>query len=84
MTLIARPRRFGKTLNMSMLEKFFQSVCMDMPEYVAASALHKLSDVNGYWDEQAAFTRSLFNFTFKTNPHLERTVRPEGKGEAVV
>ncbi len=22
-TLIARPRRFGKTLNMSMLEKFF-------------------------------------------------------------
>lgn len=23
MTLIARPRRFGKTLNMSMLEKFF-------------------------------------------------------------
>lgn len=24
-TLIARPRRFGKTLNMSMLEKFFLS-----------------------------------------------------------
>ncbi len=23
-TLITRPRRFGKTLNMSMLEKFFQ------------------------------------------------------------
>ncbi len=30
--------------------------------------------VSGYWDEMAAFTRSLFNSTFKTNPHLERAV----------
>ncbi len=30
--------------------------------------------VNGYWDELAAFTRSLFNSTFKTNPFLERAV----------
>ena len=177
-TLIARPRRFGKTLNMSMLEEFFslkyadrgdlfeglsiwkeekyhelqgtypvialsfanvkgvdylstkmsiyqmivdlyaknsflldgksmtaadiqffRSVCMDMPEYVATTALHKLSDfmhryygkkviilldeydtpmqeayVNGYWNELVAFTRSLFNSTFKTNPYLERAV----------
>ena len=28
--------------------------------------------VNGYWDELVAFTRSLFNLTFKTNPYLER------------
>lgn len=26
-TLITRPRRFGKTLNMSMLECFFQEIC---------------------------------------------------------
>lgn len=30
--------------------------------------------VNGYWEEMVAFTRSLFNATFKTNPHLERAV----------
>ena len=28
-TLIARPRRFGKTLNMSMLEQFFSLNCKD-------------------------------------------------------
>ena len=28
--------------------------------------------VGGYWDELVAFTRSLFNSTFKTNPYLER------------
>lgn len=30
--------------------------------------------VNGYWEEMVAFTRSLFNSTFKTNPYLERAV----------
>ncbi len=30
--------------------------------------------MNGYWDELAGFTRSLFNATFKTNPHLERAI----------
>ena len=30
--------------------------------------------VNGYWDELVAFTRSLFNSTFKTNPYLERAI----------
>lgn len=30
--------------------------------------------VNGYWNELAAFTRGLFNSTFKTNPYLERAV----------
>ena len=177
-TLIARPRRFGKTLNMSMLEQFFSveyanrgdlfegldiwkeeeyrkiqgmypvislsfanvkertyvqtkericqiladlynkyyfllesgllteqekdyflSVSPSMPETVATFSLHKLSDfmsryygkkviilldeydtpmqeayVDGYWDELVAFTRSLFNSTFKTNPWLDRAV----------
>ncbi len=30
--------------------------------------------VDGYWEELAAFTRSLFNATFKTNPYLERAI----------
>lgn len=30
--------------------------------------------VDGYWDEMVAFTRSLFNSTFKTNPWLERGI----------
>ncbi len=30
--------------------------------------------VNGFWDELVAFTRSLFNSTFKTNPYLERGI----------
>ena len=30
--------------------------------------------VNGFWSELTAFTRSLFNSSFKTNPYLERAV----------
>ena len=174
-TLIARPRRFGKTLNMSMLEQFFsvnyagrkdlfeglliweeekyrqmqgtypvislsfarvkekdyvttrKMICtilrnlyvkfsflrdsdvltdadkayfdrvlsIDVDDSDIVSSLHQLSDylqryygkkviilldeydtpmqeayVNGYWEELVAFTRSLFNSTFKTNPFL--------------
>ena len=28
----------------------------------------------GYWDELVAFTRSLFNATFKNNPYMERAI----------
>lgn len=177
-TLITRPRRFGKTLNMNMLERFFsnkyegqgqifehldiwkderyrelqgtypviflsfagiketdydsakQAICQkiaklyveydylqtsdvmteidqeywrkvstDMSKVDAAVAIHNLCDylnryygkkvivlldeydtplqeayVHGYWGELVAFTRSLFNNTFKTNPYLERAV----------
>ena len=30
--------------------------------------------VDGYWDELASFTRSLFNSTFKTNPYMARGI----------
>ena len=178
-TLITRPRRFGKTLNMSMVEQFFsvdyvgrgdifeglsvwqeekyrnlQGTCpvislsfarikekdyamtrkqictvlrnlyikfsflresdvlpdadkayfdrilsVDVDDCDITSALHQLSDylqryygkkviilldeydtpmqeafVNGFWDDLAAFTRSLFNSTFKTNPYLMRGI----------
>lgn len=177
-TLIARPRRFGKTLNMSMTEKFFSlnyadrgdlfdglkiweseefrnlqgsypvislsfanvkernylearrkicqilsdlysanrflanadilndkernfysAVSVDMDDLHATMALHNLSLylsryfgkkviilldeydtpmqeawVNGYWEEMVAFTRSMLNAAFKTNPYLERAI----------
>lgn len=177
-TLITRPRRFGKTLNMSMLEQFFsvnyadrgdlfeglaiweeekyrelqgtypvislsfanvkekdfkttsyrirqllmklyekhsflrecdllsnaekayfERMAANMSEEDAPLALYQLSDylyryygkkviilldeydtpmqeayVNGFWDELVAFTRSLFNSTFKTNPYMARAV----------
>ena len=176
-TLITRPRRFGKTLNMSMLEQFFsvdyagrgdlfeglsiweeekyrsmqgtypvislsfarvkerdytatrKMICtilrnlynkffflrdsdiltrmdkayfdrvlsVDADDADMVSSLYQLSDylyryygkkviilldeydtpmqeayVNGYWEELVAFTRSLFNSAFKTNPYLAR------------
>lgn len=175
-TLISRPRRFGKTLNMSMLEQFFsidyagqgdvfeglsiwkeeefrklqgtypvislsfanvketnfksarEKICQlltnlyakysflrdskfltekdreyfdrisyDMSDSDATLAIYQLSDylyryygkkviilldeydtpmqeayVDGFWQEYVAFTRSMFNATFKTNPWLER------------
>lgn len=177
-TLIARPRRFGKTLNMNMLERFFsiqyegqgevfehlsiweeekyrklqgtypllflsladikesnledaiesiksnlvslynqnrflleegflnpveqeqfESVNRNMSNVVAAKSIRFLCNylnkyyqkkviilldeydtplqeayVKGYWDGMASFIRSLFNNTFKTNPHLERAI----------
>ena len=177
-TLITRPRRFGKTLNMNMLECFFSNKYKDrgdlfegldiwkeekycklqgtypviflsfadvkqnnyeetiqkikkiifdiyqkydflkdwegltdkektafrnidcvMSDIVAQGAIKDLSDylsryygkkviilldeydtpmqeayVNGYWKKLVAFTRSLFNATFKTNPYLERAI----------
>lgn len=79
--------------------QYFKSVCSDMPEVTATIALHRLSNylyryygkkviilldeydtpmqeayVNNYWDILVAFTRSLFNATFKTNPWLERGI----------
>lgn len=80
-------------------KKYFLSVNPDMPEVVASLALYKMSDfltryyqkkviilldeydtpmqesyVDGYWEKLVAFTRSMFNATFKTNPWLERAL----------
>ncbi len=177
-TLITRPRRFGKTLNMNMLERFFSNkyegqgdlfqnlaiwkeqkfrelqgkypvlflsfagvkqkdfpaakraicqliaevyvqfeyvrksdiltnqerrywdnVCSDMDEVDASVAIRNMCNylhryygrktiilldeydtplqeayVSGYWEDLVAFTRALFNNTFKTNPFMERAV----------
>ena len=80
-------------------KKYFERMASDMSEVDAPLALYQLSDylyryygkkviilldeydtpmqeayVDGYWEELVAFTRSLFNSTFKTNPYLERAV----------
>ncbi len=80
-------------------KEFFGRVSVEMKETDATSALHNLSAllyryygqkviilldeydtpmqeayVNGFWDELVAFTRSMFNSTFKTNPYLERGI----------
>ena len=77
--------------------RYFKRVSEDMDDSDATLALYQLSDylyryygkkviilldeydtpmqeayVDGYWDEMAAFVRSLFNAAFKTNPWLER------------
>jgi hypothetical protein len=79
--------------------EYFNRVSDGMDEVDASMSLHRMSDylqryykkkviilldeydtpmqeayVNGYWDELVAFTRSLFNATFKTNPYLERAI----------
>lgn len=79
--------------------EYFDSVSTQMDATVATFALYQLSNflqryygkkviilldeydtpmqeayVNGYWEELVAFTRSLFNATFKTNPWLERAI----------
>ena len=80
-------------------KKFYENVNMDMSDAVCSMALNKMcifmhkyygkksiilldeydtpmqeAYVNGYWEELVAFTRSLFNSTFKTNPYLERAI----------
>lgn len=72
-TLITRPRRFGKTLNMSMyLARYYgRRVIILLDEYDTPM---QEAYVHGYWAEFTTFVRSLFNATFKTNPYLERAV----------
>ena len=78
---------------------FFDRIGRNMSNNDAAKALHQLAGylyrfygkkviilldeydtpmqeayINGYWGELVAFTRTLFNNTFKTNPYLERAI----------
>lgn len=80
-------------------KEYFHRVSVDMDDSDATLALYQLSDylcrhygrkviilldeydtpmqeayVHGYWEELTAFTRSLFNAAFKTNPWLERAI----------
>ena len=79
--------------------RFFSRISENMDDVDATMAIHYLSKylheyygkrviilldeydtpmqeayVDGYWDDLVAFTRSMFNSTFKTNPYLERGI----------
>lgn len=79
--------------------KFFEDVTVDMDDVTATLSIHQLTSylaryynkkviilldeydtpmqeayLNGYWDELSNFIRSLFNSTFKENPHLDRAL----------
>ena len=93
-SFLIRENILGKTEKV-----FFDSVNMEMDETTATQAIHEMCDylhryygkkviilldeydtpmqeayVNGFWSELVAFTRSMFNATFKTNPYLERAI----------
>lgn len=80
-------------------KKDFLNISADMEEYEASLALQRLSQVlyryygkkviilldeydtpmqeayvGGYWKELTAFTRNLFNATFKSNSYMERGI----------
>ncbi len=80
-------------------KEMFRRVTADMGDVDATLAIHQLSEflcryyqkrviilldeydtpmqeayVHGYWEELVAFTRSMFNSAFKTNPWLERAI----------
>lgn len=80
-------------------KQFFRRISVDMDDVDATLAIHYLSKflylyygkkviilldeydtpmqeayVDGYWDDLVAFTRSMFNATFKTNPFMERGI----------
>ena len=101
--LMKKYEQFGFLRNCRQLsdaeKEYFERMASDMGEADAPLALYQLSDylyryygkkviilldeydtpmqeayVDGYWKELVAFTRSLFNATFKTNPCLERAI----------
>ena len=78
---------------------FYRQVSGNMPDVVASLSLNTLCEwlhryygkkcivlldeydtpmqeayIHGFWDELVAYTRALFNNTFKTNPSMERAV----------
>lgn len=80
-------------------KEYYKRISVDMDDVDATLALHYLSKflsryynkkviilldeydtpmqeayVDGYWKELVAFTRSMFNATFKTNPWLKRAI----------
>lgn len=60
-----------------------QNLCLFLSKYYGKKVIVLLDEYDtplqesyayGYWRELTAFTRSLFNTTFKTNPYLERAI----------
>jgi len=60
-----------KTLSNYLMKHFGKKVIILLDEYDTPM---QEAYVKGYWDELTAFTRGLFNATFKTNPYMERAI----------
>lgn len=60
-----------KTLSNYLMKHFGKKVIILLDEYDTPM---QEAYVEGYWDELTAFTRGLFNATFKTNPYMERAL----------
>ena len=60
-----------KTLSNYLMQHYGKKVIILLDEYDTPM---QEAYVEGYWDELTAFTRGLFNATFKTNPYMERAL----------
>ena len=78
-------KEYFKLVNLEMEDaiavKAIQNLCSFLHRYYKKKVIILLDEydtpmqeayVKGYWEEIVSFIRSLFNSTFKTNPHLER------------
>ena len=63
---------YSLNLLTTLLEKYYhKKVLIFLDEY--DTPLQE-AYVHGYWDQLAAFTRTMFNNTFKSNPSMERAI----------
>ena len=60
-----------KTLSGLLMRHYGKRVIILLDEYDTPM---QEAYIEGYWDELVAFTRGLFNATFKANPHMERAI----------
>lgn len=60
-----------KTLSYFLTRHYGKKVLILLDEYDTPM---QEAFMDGYWDELAAFIRSLLNATFKTNPNMERAI----------
>ena len=60
-----------KTLSGLLMRHYGKRVIILLDEYDTPM---QEAYIEGYWDELVAFTRGLFNATFKANPYMERAI----------
>jgi hypothetical protein len=73
----------GMHMDAAVAARSLQNLCGWMERFYGKKVLIILDEydtplqeayIYGFWDELAAYTRALFNSTFKTNPSLERGI----------
>ena len=73
----------GREMDNSVAAVAIKQLCVWLEKYYGKKALIFLDEydtpmqeafLSGYWDDMVAYTRALFNSTFKTNPSLDRAI----------